>query len=288
MSNAFTEGGQTWSHNIRMMRQVTRTANLYGFSAFLLTFFILMLTVDLNIYLGSFYNLKAKLFQTIFLDTSSVNKSFWAQVARVQYSQDPLIKSSLLELYTQGFLSLLYAHIKKNASRSLIFGLLTVAYTWAFFGVRGTLKRRVRHLSGKSLIHPKFLALQIQLKRKASPIKIGSIPLIKGTENQHIMISGGTGSGKTNCINSILNQIAAQKGKVLILDTSGLFAKRYYDPKKDILLNPFDENSSSWNPLLECKNSYDLDALAESFIPQSMSESTNYWRSAASTPTHLN
>ena len=124
MSNAFTEGGQTWSHNIRMMRQVTRTANLYGFSAFLLTFFILMLTVDLNIYLGSFYNLKAKLFQNIFVDTSSVNKSFWAQVSRVQYNQDPLIKSSLLEAYTQGFLSLLFAHIKTNASRSFIFSLI--------------------------------------------------------------------------------------------------------------------------------------------------------------------
>ncbi len=57
---------------------------------------------------------------------------------------------------------------------------------------------------------------------------------------------------------------------------SGVFVERYYNPEKDIILNPFDERSAPWNPWCECHDQYDYDALAESFIPQSFNGNENY------------
>lgn len=94
-----------------------------------------------------------------------------------------------------------------------------------------------QHLSGKKISRVWLLALKLELTRKASPISIGSIPLVKGTELQHMLITGGT--GKTNCLHHVFKQIRVQNQKAIIIDTTGIFLGRYYSPKKTLLLAHF-------------------------------------------------
>jgi type IV conjugative transfer system coupling protein TraD len=116
---------------------------------------------------------------------------------------------------------------------------------------------------------------------RASYIKVSTVPLVKGTETQHILITGGTGSGKTNCLHHILPQIRKNRHRAVIVDTTGTFVARYFREGKDYLLNPFDTRSVTWNPWAECKSKADIEDLAECFIPCSYSEHEDYWRNAS-------
>ncbi len=52
---------------------------------------------------------------------------------------------------------------------------------------------------------------------------------------------------------------------------------------QDTLLNPFDPRTAPWHPWSECTTTFDYDTLAESLIPQTLSDHENYWRTAART-----
>lgn len=105
--------------------------------------------------------------------------------------------------------------------------------------------------------------------------------LVKGSETRHILISGGTGRGKTTCFHTLLLQIRKKGQRAIIVDTSGEFVSKYYREGKDILLNPFDKRGVQWHPWCECHDSFDYKSMAQSFNPSSHNEDENFWRKAA-------
>ena len=167
--------------------------------------------------------------------------------------------------------------------KSLIFSGICSLSILTFFFYRGRLAKNKQHLSGAQIISTGWLNFLLRLKRRASSISIGPLSLVKGSETQHIMITGGTGSGKTNCLHHLLKDIRNQKQKAIIVDTTGVFLERYFREGKDILLNPFDKQGESWNPWAEGCTTIDYASLAEAFIPLSIIENDNYWRIASKT-----
>ncbi|KJV77194.1 conjugal transfer protein TraD [Orientia tsutsugamushi] len=61
------------------------------------------------------------------------------------------------------------------------------------------------------------------------------------SERLHILITGTTGTGKTNMLNELLPQIRLHKDRAIIVDTTGAFTDRFFDSKCDKLLNPFEK-----------------------------------------------
>ncbi|NGX62095.1 MAG: hypothetical protein K940chlam9_01589 [Chlamydiae bacterium] len=113
-------------------------------------------------------------------------------------------------------------------AQTLLVGTATFFSMLLFFFLRGRATKKKQHISGKKQIPATLLKIQLHLKRKASPIKIDPMPLLKGTETQHILVTGGTGTGKTNSFHHILPQIRFQK--TILLDPTGLFVEKYFDP----------------------------------------------------------
>ena len=87
---------------------------------------------------------------------------------------------------------------------------------------------------------------------------------------KHLVIAGGTGSGKTQAIHRLLDRVlwgvAENKEKAIITDSGGQFFSRR-SRQNDLLLNPFDGRSVQWNPFLEIEDQWDYDSLAESLFP---------------------
>jgi type IV secretory pathway TraG/TraD family ATPase VirD4 len=158
---------------------------------------------------------------------------------------------------------------------------LTLTATIALFLIFGSFLRRRHQIHGKKVVSPRFLAWKLRLSRKASKIKIKNVPLVLGSETQHIMITGGTGSGKTNCLHHLLKQIRNNRQKAVVIDTTGMFVEKYFRADKDFILNPTHPKSEEWHPWAECENRLDFDELSECFIPQTHLDSENYWRQAA-------
>lgn len=277
------EGGQTWAHRMRMLRQVIRFACTLSLTVSLVVFVSLMLTIPSFLYQATWYHLKARTIGQI-LPQIEINLDFWEQLASERKSpKNPQVEAKKVTTYTDPYVDLFLALVAEHIQSTSTVSGVSLGLALFFFLVKGRLSKGKKHLSGRRLSPAWLLRWKLRLWRKASPIRIGNLPLLKGTETQHILITGGTGSGKTNCMHHILPQIRREGQKAIIVDTTGSFIEQYFRPGQDILLNPLDSKGSPWHPWAECDNPFDIENLVEGFIPPSYSEHDEYWRSASRT-----
>lgn len=278
---SIAEGGQTWAHRMRMLRQVFKIAFFLSMFILLVTVISFMLWNNTPLLLALYYNLKASII-SVFDDKVLIDPHLWKKVTGISYNtrEFTLSVSRVLQTTAPQVDKLYVAFLK-----SLYLGIKTFSFsifmTILYFLLRGFSSKRKKHLSGSKIASSWFLKLKLFFTRKASNIKIGSLPYVKNTETKHTLITGGTGSGKTNCLHHILSSIRESKSKTIIIDTTGAFVSRYYQEGKDIIINPFDKRGVKWSPWAECENKSDYEEMAESFIPISHKESEGYWRTAA-------
>ena len=264
------EGGQTWAHRVRMVRQVIKIALGLSFLSILIYVFYALSSLEPLLLQSGYYHLKGEVNHYFSLDDISVSAEFWEKVSHEKVNaKEKIVPFNRLKILTQTRFRSLLSECRTIALQSINVALFTFGGMLLFFLARGTASKRKHHVSGKKLIHSWLLHLKLTLKRKASDIKIGALPLVKGTETQHILVTGGTGSGKTNCFHHILPQVRSKKQKAIIIDTTGILLEKYYNPQKDFILNPFDSRGSEWNPWnpwTECEDFFDYDNLSESII----------------------
>jgi len=279
--HTITAGGQTWTHRVRMLRQVIKVSMIMALTASLISWGILISRLPYSYFVSSFYYVKAEIAK-YFLKSIEVNRELWAQLTHIYLPSDrPWVNVDQVIRVT-------YPHVMKLVAASIdglrfaltIFG-SSFLLVLLFFLYRGFFTKSKNHISGQKTLSPFRVKCSLILKRQASDISLGGVPLVKDAETQHFLITGGTGSGKTNCLHHLLSQIKKRGDRAIILDTTGVFIDRYYRKNQDKLLNPFHEYSEQWSPWSECREKFDYDALAESLIPQSYSENENYWRGAA-------
>lgn len=276
-----TEGGQTWAHRVRMLKQVIKLAFGVSLCVGLAFFTIAMWKVPKTTYQGLWYYTKAQVLQHVASEIE-VNGDFWAYAARERYST--------ISHRVQVKRAIAVTHAYANQFQEIFFLNLLSAFkimtattfiTLLFFFFRGFIKKGKHHISGNRITNPTLLRIKLFFTRKKSKVNIGPLPLIKNSETQHILITGGTGSGKTNCLMHLLEGIRSRKQKAIIVDTTGAFVNRFYREGKDYILSPFSEESQEWHPWIECLDVFDYDSIAESFIPSSYNEYENYWRQSA-------
>ena len=251
MFKTLAGGGQTTAHGVRMLRQVIKIALIISVIALIATFAYRMYTMvpkDRYMDFVRYFKAIGRWDEHAWNHYSDRMDDVWSFAIRQ-------IKPSL-KVAAAAFVSVL-----------------------GIFQVRGLVSKRTRRVKSKSPIkHPLF----------KNPFHkgffLGKASLPKKSENTHILVTGGTGSGKTNAFHHILGQIADKKQKAVILDTTGIFVDRYYSEKRgDIILNPFDakKRSKYWTPWQEIEDMSDCAAMAESFIPTKASEHDSYWKESA-------
>ncbi len=128
-----------------------------------------------------------------------------------------------------------------------------------------------------------FQKLASLLKRKgeASDLTLEKLPLLKDKETSHLLMTGTTGSGKTNAFHSLLPQIRQRGDKAIIVDVTGTYISRYYNENTDIILNPLDTRSQFWHPWADCHLESHYDVLANSFIPENNQVKDPFWDNAS-------
>ena len=276
-----TEGGQIWAHRMRMFKQVMKISIYFSCFIWIAVFAYSMCQFPFIMYQAAWYNLEANYFVSASVDKMEVNADVWQKIAHEKRSSDAKVNPNRVLIYTKTYFDDLLVIGKAQLIKTSWITSVSFIGIILYFFIRGRISKRKKHISGKKITKAWKIKLLLKLSRKASSIKLGNLPLIKNSETQHILVTGGTGSGKTNCFHHILPQIRNQRQRAIIVDTTGTFVERYFRPGKDILLNPYDICGSSWHPWAECQDQLDIESLAEGFIPQSYSENDNYWRSAA-------
>ena len=72
------------------------------------------------------------------------------------------------------------------------------------------------------------------------------MPYPEWAETQHTIVSGTTGSGKTVLISDLVAQIRDRGERCVIYDKMGSYIRSFYDPERDVLMNPLDARAPRW------------------------------------------
>ena len=100
-------------------------------------------------------------------------------------------------------------------------------------------------ISGHDFVESKELK---KLIKEKSDITLANIQYPDGAEARHTLITGTTGSGKTNAIIELIDQVREKGERAIIVDTVVTYVNRYYDRTRgDIILIPFDPRSVPWS-----------------------------------------
>ena len=145
---------------------------------------------------------------------------------------------------------------------------------WFYYGLR---QKKTDITKGIKLVKPEVLAKQIRNEKQDSDIVIEGLPLIKDAENRHILVTGTTGCGKTNLFDIIMPQIRRRKNKAVIIDIKGKYVAKYYNPKTDIIFNPFDERSVDWDIWSDFQVDSHYESFAHSIIPEKKNNHDDVW-----------
>lgn len=114
------------------------------------------------------------------------------------------------------------------------------------------------------VLTPLQVKLKLQLMSKDSSLCIGNMPLVKDSETRHFLIMGSTGSGKTNLVHNLLPQVKQKNQPAIIIDQTGEIIARYYNPERgDIIFNPFDGRSKSWDFWQDCYTPEELERFSK-------------------------
>ena len=167
-----------------------------------------------------------------------------------------------------------------------------IALFLAWFWYRGVQLGRKHRVRGAELV------TAAQLRRRIRPLRqrvleslpgrdrvrayrLASIPFPPRSETQHTIVSGTTGSGKTVLISDLVAQVRARGERCVIYDKMGSYTRIFFDPARDVLLNPLDARAPRWSPFLEARNARDFDMMAAALIPQQRDSADPFWVTAA-------
>ncbi|MFP1130789.1 type IV secretion system DNA-binding domain-containing protein [Asticcacaulis sp. W401b] len=136
-------------------------------------------------------------------------------------------------------------------------------------------------LRGTHIVGEQVLARHTQGLAGSHPIRIGTVAWPSNMETRHAALIGTTGAGKTTVLRQMLDAIEARGDCAIVYDTSGEFVAHYYDPSRgDMILNPFDERGTYWNPFSEISHPADADRIAAQLITDSGAKEDSVWTTA--------
>ena len=159
-----------------------------------------------------------------------------------------------------------------------------------WFRWRGSRLKRRKRLRGAELVTARQLSARIdplpgrvvrKLAGGADPYRIAGVPYPDRAETQHTIVSGTTGSGKTVLISDLVRQIRDKGERCVIYDKMGSYTQAFFDPNRDVLLNPLDARAPRWSPFFEARSSRDFDMMAAALIPQQKDTVDPFWVTAA-------
>lgn len=136
-------------------------------------------------------------------------------------------------------------------------------------------------LRGAEKVEKETLINLLHKEGVASDYSIADVPMIKGTEPLNIALTGAQGVGKSQNFHRLMRQVRAKGKKAIIYDPSGDFVQEFFREGKDILMNPFDKRSPSWNVWSEVENLMHYETMANGLIPAPLPSEVPFFAEAA-------
>ena len=289
IGNATLRGGQTLLHDARMWGQLARWGVMGLVLAIVLTPAVSVFTTTSAhewrvVGLGTLA--EAKLAIGYSPDSGQVYE--WGEGVRVTESISLIASDPRIERIRRRLL----ATIHTKAWLGFWLGLSGVALLVIVFWLMGRRMARARRIRGAEMttaqaLGRRVLPLYTRIAGSAFPSmlrarpRVAGVPWPKRAETQHTIVSGTTGSGKTVLISDLVSQIRERGERCILYDKMGSYTRAFFDPARDVLMNPLDARAPRWSPFLEARTPRDFDTMAAALIPQQKDTVDPFWVTAA-------
>lgn len=259
MLNNFIGGGQVFLHKVRMFSQVFfRTLHVSLFVGILVACcfnWSSVRRVDWDGFVSyrkatialSFDGAFAGIRETIGKDPNHITYINAKSGSRVYENIDPykVVRMSLFQRSNKEGMDFLIS-ISVTAGAISFSCFVLIFLLWSKFG-RGLKSEKKKDGSG-TVLTADAVRRKLRSLKMASDLTIGKMPLVKDMETRHFLVTGSTGSGKTNWMHNILPQVEKKKQPTVVVDQTGEMIAKYYNKERgDIIFNPFDERSHVWD-----------------------------------------
>lgn len=281
----FTRGAQIFAHQIRMLTQGITNALTVSLTAscMWLIFRVLQKINILSLYyyfIECYVQLKLAIGQH-FYDISQIGITFYDVKGQewIYRSAEEFVHKFWYVTKHGAQITSFGSWLTRSAAFEVlcVFG-LTMSGITIFFWYRGIKTIGSQKLRGMDYVEASELTKILTKEKVASHIKFAGLPIVKDSERQHILITGTTGAGKTNMLNELLPQIRSKDEKAIVVDMTGSYVDRFYDPSRgDIILNPFDSRTSNWLPWNDIVDTEDFDDLASHFSSNNSMGRTSFF-----------
>ena len=217
--------------------------------------------------------------------TKAFNKERKPELLKKQitnrYTADQILDLKVTQRELDRISDILIASI----GHGLLIAISGMLFVTLYLSKRGSKTKNESFIRGRKIIDIKNLnklILKENKKRKIeNPYSIGNVYFGPRAETEHTMIAGVSGSGKTVLLKNLIKQIKEKGDKAIIYDYTGTFVESFYDEKKDIIINPFDRRSKTWNLMKEVSQEAEFDTIAEALIGSSDSINDPFWPNGA-------
>jgi type IV secretory pathway TraG/TraD family ATPase VirD4 len=153
---------------------------------------------------------------------------------------------------------------------------LPVLWGWSVY--RSWTLRSSRHRRGSRIQETPSRA---PYSSPAEGLNLGTVGLSREDEIRHVLCLGRPGVGKTVLFHDVLEQLLGRDddAKILVYDYKGDYVAKFARAG-DLLFNPVDRRSVSWNIFSDLIDVMDIDAVCQSLVPESREED-RFWLDSA-------
>lgn len=136
-----------------------------------------------------------------------------------------------------------------------------------------------KHIRGQYRTTAKDLVKRVRQEQEGD-IAIGPVILPRRRETEHVFTAGGTGSGKTTFLRSVLGTIRGLGKRAIVHDTKLDLCREFWRPG-DIILSPFLHATTRWTIFSELESIPQAFAAAHSVVVDEESTADKFWSDAA-------
>lgn len=281
-TKSLIRGGQLFLYNARMLAQVVGRITKW---ALLIYLAIVAVIISLVMPMTDWRHLIYQVYSWLLNSLGFGDVHVWTEPG------NPLAfitAHTFLTGSTQPFVAEAWSHLISSTVLGLSVGLgiyliAVQLFTWLFVRT-GNKYATDQLLTGTRLADSVKDTIQ-SVKRSpagASDIKLANkLPLPRFSVWQGILYHGAPGTGKSQGIMRLLDEIKAAGDLAIVYDKECALKPYFYEPELDVELNPLSEDCANWCLWHECSNPIELASLATYLMPKAVQGSDPFWVDAA-------
>lgn len=274
-------GGLIFDYQTRMMARVTNRMIISGIIGYALVVGGILAITSRHAIITVGLHLYAKALELLGLGAHEIWRGAHGGLTANYFLNSPRLHSLVITSQK----TLLHDLIPALFIGGLIY-IVVIFFSIRFFLKKGEKYSQNKHISGTRLAESSKALMQSVNKcdRGVSDVRLlTTIPIPARSEFQGFFFHGSTGSGKTQAMMRLLDEIRRLGEPAIIYDKECTIKPYFFNEKTDVELNPVSIHCANWDLWRECDNPMEFGNLASYLIPKAVQGGDPFWVDSART-----